>query len=174
MINTVYEDHLPEFITVTCFNWERLIEREQEKEIIIHSIRFLAQTQRVKVYAFVLMDNHFHIIWRIGKGYKREDVQRDFLKYTSQQILKNLRNEQLPVLQKIAVNLKDRKYQVWQRNSLSVLLRTPSVYEQKLNYIHNNPVKAGLCVLPEDYKYSSAGYYVQNEKNWDFLVNEDD
>jgi putative transposase len=76
--------------------------------------------------------------------------------------------------EKIEVNLKDRKHQVWQRDSLSIELRSKKVYEQKLNYIHNNPVKAGKCIIEEDYKYSSARYYILNEKNWYFLANNDD
>ncbi|MBK9327722.1 MAG: transposase [Sphingobacteriales bacterium] len=144
------------------------------KEIIIESLRYLTKQKKVNVHAFVLMDNHFHIIWRIGKGLNRENVQRDFLKYTAQQILKNFRNEQAEILQKIEVNLKDRKYQVWQRNSLSIELRSEIVYKQKLDYIHNNPLKAGLCASEEEYKYSSAGYYIQNKMDWDFLTNAND
>ena len=170
----VYEDYFPEFITVTCYDWERLIVGTKEKDIIVDSLRYLVKANKIKVYAFVLMDNHFHLIWQILKGQKREDVQRDFLRFTAQQILKNLRNENNDFLKKIEVNLKDRKYQVWQRNSLSIELRSPKVYLQKLNYIHANPVKAGLCILEEDYKYSSAKYYIVNEKNWDFLANIDD
>ena len=170
----IYEEHFPEFITITCYNWERLIEHPQEKEIIIQSLRFLVKKDRIKVYAFVLMDNHFHLIWRISKGQKREDVQRDFLRFTSQQILKNFRNMNAEIVQKIEVNLKDRKYQVWQRNSLSIELRSPDVFRQKINYIHENPVKAGLCIMEEDYKYSSARFYILNDKNCDFLTNADD
>jgi putative transposase len=129
------------------------------------------KNKRIKVYAFVLMDNHFHLIWKIQNGFKREDVQRDFLRFTSQQILKNFRNENIEILSKIEVNLKDRKYQIWQRNSLSIELRSQKVYEQKLNYIHANPVKSGLVLLEEDYKYSSAGFYILNENKWDFLSN---
>jgi REP element-mobilizing transposase RayT len=171
MSSIIHEEYFPDFITITCYNWERLIEREKEKEIIIESLRYLTKEKKVNVHAFVLMDNHFHIIWRICKRWKRENVQRDFLKYTAQQILKNFRNEKATILQKIEVNLKDRKYQVWQRNSLSIELRSESVYNQKLKYIHNNPVKAGLCELEEAYKYSSAGYYILNRNNWDFLTN---
>jgi REP element-mobilizing transposase RayT len=174
MSSIIHEEYFPDFITITCYNWERLIEREKEKEIIIESLRYLTKEKKVNVHAFVLMDNHFHIIWRICKGWKRENVQRDFLKYTAQQILKNFRNEKAAILQKIEVNLKDRKYQVWQRNSLSIELRSDSVYNQKLDYIHNNPVKAGLCELEEAYKYSSAGYYILNRNDWDFLTNTDD
>ena len=170
----IYEEHFPAFITITCYNWERLLARSQEKEIIIESLRFLVGKNRIKVHAFVLMDNHFHLIWRVSKGYTREAVQRDFLRYTAQQILKNFRNENAAILKRIEVNLKDRRYQVWQRNSLSIELRSPEVYQQKLNYIHQNPVKAGISELEEVYKYSSARYYLLNEKNWEFISNAED
>ena len=101
---------------------------------------------------------------------KRDAVQRDFLKYTGQQILKNLRNEQSALLNELLVNAKDRKHQVWERNSLGVPLWSQEVFLQKLEYIHNNPVRAGLCRYPEDYRYSSARFYEKNERDWDFLV----
>jgi len=137
----------------------------------MQSLQFLTDQKKIEVYAFVLMDNHFHLIWRIKQGYKRADIQRDFLHYTAKEILRNLKAKNAVLLEKIEVNLKDRKYQVWQRNSLSIELRSESVYNQKLDYIHSNPVKAGLCSLAEDYKYSSAKYYILNEKNWNFITN---
>ncbi|MFN8283166.1 MAG: transposase [Chitinophagales bacterium] len=170
----MYEEHFPEFITVTCYEWLPLIKRTKEKDIIIDSLRYLVQQNKINVHAFVLMDNHFHLIWRIRPGNKRADVQRDFLKHTAKQILINLQQEDKRITTAVEVNLKDRKYQVWQRNSLSIELRSESVFNQKLDYIHNNPVKAGICILAEDYKYSSASYYIANEKNWDFLTNEND
>ena len=102
--------------------------------------------------------------------HKREEVQRDFLKYTGQQILKHLRNEKAEMQKELLVQAKDRKYQVWERNSLGVPLWSPGVFGQKLEYIHYNPVKAGLCKYPEDYKYSSASFYEKSEKDWEFLV----
>jgi len=160
------EVYFPEFITVTCFEWLPLIKRQQEKSIIIDSLQFLTLKNKIDVHAFVLMDNHFHLIWRIKEGNKRSDVQRDFLQFAAKQILKNLKDDDLELVEKIEVNLKDRKYQIWQRNSLSIELRSEKVYEQKLNYIHNNPVKAGICILEEEYEFSSAKYYILNEKNW--------
>ena len=115
------------------------------------------------------MSNHFHVIWQMLGDHKREDVQRDFLKYTGQHILKLLRKEQSPMLQELIVNARDRKYQVWERNSLSIPLWSAEVFEQKLEYMHNNPVKAGLCQYAEEYKYSSARFYEMNEKDWVFL-----
>jgi REP element-mobilizing transposase RayT len=151
----VYAKENPEFITVTCMEWTHVLAEDRLKDIVIESLRYLAKEKRVYVYAFVLMSNHFHLIWQMVEDHKREDVQRDFLKYTGQQILKTLRNENSPLLVKLLVEAKDRKFQVWERNSLSVSLWSGKVFNQKLEYIHNNPVKAGLCINPEDYKYPS-------------------
>lgn len=118
---------------------------------------------------FVIMSNHFHLIWQILADHKPEDVQRDFLKYTGQQILKAFRNEKYVMQDQLLVNAKDRKYQVWERNSLRIPLWTPAVIKQKLNYIHQNPVKAGLCQFPEDYHYSSASFYHTNNSPWEFV-----
>ena len=115
-----------------------------------------------------------HVIWQVLGDHKREDVQRDFLKFTSQQILKVLRNEQSPMQEKLLVNVKDRKYQVWERNSLGIPIWTSKVMWQKIDYIHSNPVKVGLCKNPKEYKYSSADFYRNGIKRWDFLVHCDD
>ena len=62
-------------------------------------------------------------------------------------------------LEEFKVNKHDRAYQFWKREALSVELFTPVVFSQKLEYIHNNPVLAGLCNFPEEYYYSSAHFY---------------
>jgi len=166
--------HYPEFLTVTAHDWLPVLSRVADKRIIIDSLRFLVNAHRIKVTAFVLMDTHFHLIWQVLGEHNREDAQRDFLRFTSQQILKCLRNEESELLPKLLVNTKDRKYQVWQRNSLGIELRNGKVFLQKLEYIHYNPVKAGLCAFPEDYLYSSARFYELNVNDWDFLTHYED
>jgi len=101
--------------------------------------------------------------------HQREAVQRDFLKYTAQQILKILRNEKSQLQRELLIHAKDRKFQIWERNSLSIPLWSDKVMLQKLEYIHYNPVKAGMCLYPEDYQYSSAAFYHKGERRWDFL-----
>jgi REP element-mobilizing transposase RayT len=140
------------------------------KDIITESLTYLAESNRVYVYAFVIMGNHFHLMWQMMGAHKKTHVQRDFLKYTSQQILKAMKTEKSKRPNELLVNAKDRKYQVRERNSLGVPLWKPEVFEQKLDYIHNNPVKAGFWHYPEDYKYSSARFYEKNENDWVFLT----
>ena len=165
-----YSKHYADFITITCLNWIHLLHEDRFKDIIIESLSFLSRSNRVTVYAFVIMSNHMHLIWQIMGEHERKAVQRDFLKFTGQQILKTLRNEKSPLQEDLFVNAKDRKFQVWERNSLSIPLWSDKVMWQKLDYIHNNPVKARLCEHPEEYKYSSASFYIEGEKHWDFLI----
>jgi len=163
------KDH-PEFITVTCLDWRNVLQEDRFKDIIVDSLSYLSKAGRISVYAFVIMDNHFHLLWQIMGEHKKEDVQRDFLKFIGQQILKILRNEKSPLLEELFVGSGDRRYQVWQRNSLSIPIWTNDVMWQKIDYIHNNPVKGGLCDYPQNYHYSSASFYFTSEKRWDFLV----
>jgi hypothetical protein len=62
-----------------------------------------------------------------------------------------------------------REYQFWERNPLSIELRTDKVYRQKLDYIHWNPVRAEICTIPDEYKYSSPLFYETGVDNWGFL-----
>ena len=146
----------PQYFTATNLEWKKLLQPDKYKDIIIDSLRFLVSEKRITLYAFVIMTNHIHLIWRMCAGIDPEAVQRDFLKYTAQKIKADLRKYHPDILENFRVDAKDRKYQFWERNPLSVELRTHAVFLQKLEYIHWNPVKAGLCSLPEEYKYSSA------------------
>jgi len=160
----------PQFFTATNLEWKRLLQLNKYKDVIVNSLRFLVEDKRVILYAFVVMDNHVHLIWQMQQGIKAENVQRDFLKYTAQQIKKDLTKNHPAVLEYFKVNAKDRVYQFWERNALSIELRTDKVFEQKLNYLHYNPVRAGLCNLPEEYAYSTAKWYETNINNWEFIT----
>ena len=91
------------------------------------------------------------------------------MKFTAQMIIKDLRNNHPQVLEQFFVGARDRKYQVWERNPLSIELRSEGVLLQKLLYIHNNPVKAGLSLTAEAFLYSSASLYATDVSVWDFL-----
>ena len=159
----------PAFFTATNLEWKNLLQPEKYKKIIVDSFQFLKQHKRVNIYGFVIMDNHLHLIWQMLNGVKRENVERDFLKFTAQQIKKDLHENHPLVLEQFRVNAKDREYQFWERKPLSIILRNDKIFKQKLEYIHNNPVKAGLCIEPEEYKYSSAKFYTTGVDEWGFI-----
>ena len=157
------------FFTATILEWKHLLKEEKYKQIIIDSLHYLCEQKRVRVVGFVLMNNHIHLLWRIQDGHLREDVQRDFLRFTGQQMLKELRNSNQILLHDFYVGANDRKYQIWERNSLSIPILNEDVFIQKLNYIHQNPVRAKLCLLAEEYYYSSALFYKIGSSKFKFL-----
>jgi putative transposase len=160
----------PEFVTVTCLEWKFLLEDDSYKDIVIDSLKFMVKKERLIVFGFTLMSNHFHAIWQANGEHEPADIQRDMLKYTGQTILNKMISVDSPFVAELLVNARDRKYQFWERNSRRVPLWSDKVFNQKLEYMHMNPVRAGLCEFPEDYKYSSARYYILNEDNWGFLT----
>lgn len=116
------------------------------------------------------MSNHLHLLWQMQPLIHPQHVQRDFLKYTAQRIKHDLRKNNPGLLTSYKAEANDRIHQFWKRPALSIEFRTHKVYLQKSEYIHQNPVKAGLCKFPEDYKYSSAAFYHTGINNWGFLT----
>ena len=165
-------DTFPQFFTATILGWKHLLKPDKYKDIIVESLQFLVNNNRIILYGFVIMPNHIHLIWQMRENIKQEEVQRDFLKFTSQKIKFDLIANHPLVLEKFRVDKKDRKYQIWKHRPLSVPLWSREVFEQKLEYIHQNPVheKWKLVEFAEQYKYSSASYYIANSSEWNFIT----
>lgn len=158
-MKAIYPTEWPQFFTATILHWKPILLNDNYKDLIIDGLRFAITERRINLTAFVIMSNHIHIVWQQLPPYTKSQVQLGFMKYTAQKIKYDLQKTNPELLKEFKVDAKDREYQLWKRNPLSIELFTPAVFHQKIDYIHNNPVRAGLCKLPEDYKYSSAGYY---------------
>ncbi len=154
-------DYHPQFFTATILEWKHLLKDDAYKDIVINSLRFLKDEKSIGIYGYVIMPNHIHLIWQIQDGFIREKIQMRFLRFTAQQMKFRLQKEDLLALEQYRVNAKDREYQFWERNPLSVDLWTEAVFDQKLEYIHDNPIqpKWHLAEFPEAYRYSSARFY---------------
>jgi len=160
------------FLTATIVEWKPLLRQNKYKTVIIDSLKFLVENKRIFLYGFVIMPNHIHILWRIREEYKLNNVQRDFLKFTAQQIKFDMMDSGTFSLDHYKKDKSDRKYQFWQRNSRNSRIFNRKVFEQKLHYIHLNPLqnKWRLAHQPEDYLYSSARFYMKNEDDWGILT----
>jgi len=75
MNEIVYSKEHPEFLTVTCLEWKHILMEDRFKDIIMESLSFLSKAKRVCVYGFVIMSNHFHLIWQMRGDNKRDAVQ---------------------------------------------------------------------------------------------------
>ena len=160
----------PQFYTATISEWKHLLAEDKHKNIIIESLQFLVKEKRVILNAFVIMSNHIHLIWQPKFGYTTSDIQASFMKYTAQQFKRSSINNNCEMLEEFKVNKYDRTYQFWKREPLSVELREHAVFMQKLAYIHFNPVKANLCINPEEYYYSSAKFYYYGTDDFKMLT----
>ncbi|GAB4197656.1 MAG: hypothetical protein OHK0057_29670 [Thermoflexibacter sp.] len=74
------------FFTATIHEWQKLLKPDNYKQLIMGSLKFLVENGRIFLYGFVIMPNHIHLLWRMQEGHDERDVQRDFLKFTAQQI----------------------------------------------------------------------------------------
>ena len=120
--------------------------------------------------AYCIMHNHIHIIWQIKGDVSISEVQKDLFEFTSKKFKADLEINHPQVLKLFVSTQKDRAYHFWKRRPLPIDLYTPAVFEQKVDYIHNNPVAAGLCELPEQYNFSSAKYYYDGVDAWRMLT----
>ena len=75
-----------QFFTATILLWQKLLKQVKYKKIIVDSLSFLAKEKRVKIFGFVIMENHIHIIWQGTELYSLKHTQLSFMKYTAQQI----------------------------------------------------------------------------------------
>ena len=160
-----------EFVTATCLNWNHLLGTDDRKNIIIDSLRFLVNEGRISVYGFVIMPNHLHILWARKPEWEDKNIEQSFLKYTAQQLKFYLKDKgHLDELERYRSTQADRQYHFWERRPWQARIPTRNIAEQKLHYIHMNPLNAGLCTKEEEYKYSSCAYYYNGEDQWDFIT----
>ena len=111
----------------------------------------------MEIYAYCIMPSHIHLIFR-AKYNNPSDVIRDFKTFTSKKIVKMIeenpqesRKDWLLWMFKRAGEKKSnvKNYQFWQQDNHPIAIYSLSVFEEKLNYIHQNPVKSGFWWLPQ-------------------------
>jgi len=100
----------PQFFTASIKGWNKLLENDKYKDIIIQSLRFLVEDKRIKLYAFVVMSDHIHLIWQMQPLIHPQHVQRDFLKYTAQRIKHDLQKTNPELLSDFISEANDRVY----------------------------------------------------------------
>jgi REP element-mobilizing transposase RayT len=154
------------FLTFQIVDWVDVFTRKIYKDIIIDSFKYSIENKGLQIFAYVIMSNHVHLVAQSSTG-KLSDNIRDIKKFTSKKIIETMVN--IPesrkewALNRFKINASQRKvnkfYQVWTHENHAILLYSNKFIRQMIEYIHNNPVKAGIVEKPEDYLYSSARNY---------------
>ena len=156
------------FITIAIVEWVDALSRPQYKDIVIESLKYCIESKGLKLYAYVLMNNHVHLIASAKEGFNLSDILRDLKKHTSKQLLKEIldnnkesrRNWMLWIFSQAGQkNSNNKNYQFWQQDNRPIELSSNEMMSQRLDYIHQNPVKERIVYEPEHYVYSSAMSY---------------
>jgi REP element-mobilizing transposase RayT len=158
----IVEVEAPQFITCTIVGWLPVFTREKYLDVVTTSLAFCRQQKGLRLHAYVILDNHLHLL--VSSDNLSEAI-RDFKRHTAKEIKAFARedNKQWLIKQfeffKAAQKVKSR-HQVWQEGFHPQAIISEEMLRQKLDYIHYNPVRAGLVDRPEEWRYSSARDYL--------------
>ena len=154
------------FLTFTTVEWVDVFKEDKYKLIISEGLNYCVENKGLEIFAYVIMSTHMHLIAASLKN-NLSDIVRDFKKFTSGSIILLLKKEgtnqstEILTIFKAAAekHTRNKKHQLWQHNNHPVEVYSPKFTLSKINYIHNNPVEAGLVHRPHDYLFSSAVDY---------------
>ena len=157
-LNEVY------FWTITINQWQHLLQPEENKMIVINSLQWLVQKGLVKIYGYVIMPNHIHLLWEQLQMNGKEFPKNSFEKFTAKLLVKNMMKNKDEALKNYEVVARDRQHNIWLRDPLAIKVFNREMAIQKLHYIHLNPMQSHwlLCTQPAEYRFSSATFYEQN------------
>ncbi len=154
------------FLTIQIVNWIDIFTKKKYRDILIESLKYCQREKHLEIYGYVIMSNHVHLIVRSGKS-DLSGTLRDFKKFTSKKITEYINHpderRRKWMLRLFEFEAKKRKkvnnMQMWTHENHAVELYSNTFIFEKLDYIHNNPVKAGIVEFSEHYLYSSARNY---------------
>ena len=158
-----YKFHNPKgiyFVSfATCF-WVDVFTRQCYFSILEESLQYCREVKNMLVYAYCFMPNHVHLIFQAANE-NPSDLMRDYKSFTAKRILKELKTNPKESRKQWILGLlaKNQPRQLWQHHNHPIELWSNGVIQQKIHYIHMNPVKTGFVTVPEDWKYSSAKNY---------------
>jgi putative transposase len=158
------------FVTTTIVRFQPVFKDDTFCQILIDNIKYYQIKYKFEILAYVIMPTHFHWIIEINPELgKVSDIMRDVKKYSAWQILDEIKlngNTELErIFEEEAKGKKDQQRKFWMSRFDDEVIRNQKMFWDTLEYIHNNPVKAGLVLRPEDYKYSSARNYIYNDNS---------
>ena len=168
-MSTKYKVHNPVgsyFMTLTIVGWIDLFSRQVYRDILLESLRYCQQHKGLLLYAYVVMTNHVHLIAAVQEGHDLVETIRSLKKHTAKQMLEAIEREQesrrewlLYLLGYFGKQVR-QVHQVWQHDNHPIELWSEAVIQQKLDYLHWNPVRAHFVEAPEHWVYSSASNYL--------------
>ena len=139
------------FVTPTVWRWYYVFDRHDRWRILADSLRFLQERRGLEIFGFVFMLNHLHLI--ISAPDTAACI-RDFKRHTARRIHENIRRHEPDALPLFLDE--EGRFRLWKPDNKPKIIETEHFFLQKLNYIHENPVRKGYVERPECWKCSSA------------------
>ncbi len=142
------------------------------KQVICDSLLYCKEEKGLLLHAWVIMSNHIHLIVSTASENKISDFVRDFKKFTAKEIINAVENNVQESRREWMLNMfkyagtnnnSNKEYQFWQQDYHPIALDTREKTLQRLTYLHENPVRAGIVWCAQDYKYSSAIDYYEDK-----------
>jgi REP element-mobilizing transposase RayT len=166
------------FLTLTVEGWIDVFSRKNHKLIIINSLKYCQKEKGLAIYGFCLMSNHLHLIARAEGKFTLSEILRDFKKFTSKAIIKEIMEEpesrrrwMLDYFRDAGEKTKKIKnFKFWQDGNHAEIIDSNKFFDEKLKYIHYNPVKELIVENPEDYLFSSARNYAGLDNYLDIIL----
>ena len=166
------------FITVTTVGWIDVFTRLSQKMVIIDSLKYCQAQKGLSIFAYCLMSNHLHLFCRADGTYTVSEIMRDFKKFTSKKIIETLQSESesrkewmLEYFKKSCEHLsREQDFKVWQDGYHAEEVFSNKWIREKINYIHQNPVKQKIVAEPQHYYFSSARNYAELDNALDIFV----
>ncbi|HRE77663.1 MAG TPA: transposase [Flavobacterium sp.] len=166
----IRDQKLPHFLTATIVDWVDVFSRKSYRDCVIECLDYCIKNKGMILYSYVIMTNHIHMIVQSKEG-KLSDLIRDFKKYTSKTILEKIQSEPESrrewMLERFQLatktHIRNKNFQFWQLGNHAEEIYSEKFMWSKIDYIHLNPVRAGLVEKAAHYLYSSASNYVHNE-----------
>ena len=162
------------FITSTVVDWIDVFTRDVYRDILSNSFRFCQKNQGLQIHAWVLMPNHFHMICSFNNNADPGMVIKNIKSFTAIKLIdaiinnphESRRSWMLDLFEKHGkANKSNYRFQFWQHENHPILLDNLKMYNQRLVYLHENPVRAGFVREPQEWLYSRAiDYYIPNGK----------
>jgi REP element-mobilizing transposase RayT len=155
------------YVTITVVGWIDVFTRKEYVYELIENIKYCQKNKGLELYAYVIMSNHIHLIAK-STEVPLNSLLGNFKSFTSKQLIKLIeensgesRKEWMLRMFKFygKGNSQNEEYQFWQNGNHPIELWSAAVIQQKINYLHNNPVKQGIVAHPQDYLYSSANEF---------------
>ena len=163
----INDQHGVYFITMTIVGWIDIFTRKEQKLLLVDSLNYCQANKGLELFGWCLMPSHLHLLCRASEHFEMSDIVRDFKKFTSKAIIKQIEDEPESrkewLLARFKYNGKYFKrienYKFWQDGNHAEIIFSNNFFYQKLDYIHKNPVEEMIVTNPEDYYFSSARNY---------------